>query len=140
MNGMEAVLWIASLGVGLRKSQTKTLGDLLSAAMQIGRVSLSELQRSPAEEGDGAAKHAIKRAWRFTANDRVHVSDAAQGPLRRLFHCRKRRTLPRRKEPPGCGAATTVRKPAVPSSSEGRCSDGSNSLSRKHLPPSSTRS
>jgi hypothetical protein len=90
MNGMEAAMWIASVCVGLRKSQIKTLGDLVSVAMQIGRVSLSELGRLLAEERDGAAKHSIKRAWRFTANDRVHVSDAMQGPLQWLFHSRKR--------------------------------------------------
>ena len=90
MNGREAVLWIASVCVGVRKSQVKTLGDLVSAAVQIGRVSLSELGRLLAEERNGAAKHGIKRAWRFTANERVHISDAMQGPLRWLFGSRKR--------------------------------------------------
>jgi hypothetical protein len=90
MNGMEAVLWIASVCVGLRKSQVKTLGALVSVAVQIGRVSLSELGRLLAEERNGAAKHGIKRAWRFTANNGVHVSDAMQGPLGWLFCNRKR--------------------------------------------------
>jgi hypothetical protein len=58
--------------------------------MQIGRVSLAELGRLLAEERDGAAKHGIKRVWRFTANHRVHISDAMQGPLQWLFHNRKR--------------------------------------------------
>jgi hypothetical protein len=49
MNGMEAVLWIASVCIGLRKSQSKTLGDLVSVAVQIGRVSLSELRASLAQ-------------------------------------------------------------------------------------------
>ena len=89
MNGMEAVLWITSVCLGLRKSQTKTLADVVAVAIQVGRVSLSELGRLLAEEREGAAKHCIKRVWRFTANDRVHVSDAMQGPLRWLFHSRK---------------------------------------------------
>lgn len=89
MKAMEAVLWITSVCVGLRKSQSKTLGDLVSVALQIGRVSLSELGRLLAEQGEGAAKHGIKRAWRFTANHRVQISDAMQGPLRWLLHCRK---------------------------------------------------
>lgn len=89
MNGMEAVLWITSVCLGLRKSQTKTLADVVAVAIQVGRVSLSELGRLLAEQRNGTAKHAIKRVWRFTANDRVHVSDAMQGPLRWLFHNRK---------------------------------------------------
>jgi hypothetical protein len=62
MNGMEAVLWITSVCLGLRKSQTKTLADLVAVAIQVGRVSLSELGRLLAEERQGAAKHGIKRA------------------------------------------------------------------------------
>ncbi len=90
MNGMEAVCWITSVCFGLRKSQIKTLADLVAVAILVGRVSLSELGRLLAEEREGAAKHGIKRAWRFTANQRVHISDAMQGPLRWLF--RNRRT------------------------------------------------
>ncbi len=89
MNGMEAVLWIRSVCLGLRKSQTKTLADLVAVAIQVGRVNLSERGRLLAEERQGAAQHGIKRAWRFTANDRVHVGDAMQGPLRWLFQNRK---------------------------------------------------
>jgi len=89
MNGMEAILWITSVCLGLRKSQSKTLADVVAVAIQVGRVSLSELGRLLAEERQGTAKHAIKRVWRFTANDRVHVGDAMQGPLRWLFHSRK---------------------------------------------------
>jgi hypothetical protein len=73
----------------LRKSQIKTLDDLVSVGIQVGRVSLSELGRLLAEELQGAAKHAIKRTWRFTAHNRVHIGDAMQGPLRWLFHSRK---------------------------------------------------
>lgn len=90
MNGMQAAMWINSVCVGLRKSQSKTLGDLVSAALRIARVSLAELGRLLAEDRDGFAKHQIKRVWRFTANDRVHISDAMQGPLQWLFHSRKR--------------------------------------------------
>ena len=89
MNGMEAVLWITSVCFGLRKSQTKTLADVVAVAIQVGRVSLSELGRLLAEERGGAAKHSIKRVWRLTANDRIHVGDAMQGPLRWLFQKRK---------------------------------------------------
>ena len=89
MKPTEALLWITSVCVGLRKSQIKTLADLVSVAIDIGRVSLSELGRLLAEERQGAAKEAIKRAWRFTSNGGVHISDAMQGPLGWLFGSRK---------------------------------------------------
>lgn len=89
MKAMEAVLWITSVCAGLRKSQTKTLSDLVAVALQVGRVSLSELGRLLAAERDGLAKHCIKRVWRFTANDGVSISDAMQGPLAWLVHSRK---------------------------------------------------
>jgi hypothetical protein len=89
MNGMEAVSWVLSVCLSLRKSQTKTLADLVSVALQVGRVSLAELGRLLAEEMDGAAKHSIKRVWRFTVNNRVHVSDAMHGPLRWLLSSRR---------------------------------------------------
>lgn len=94
MQALEAVLWVTSVCTALRKSQTKTLADLVSAALCVGRVSLSELGRLLAEEADGAAKHAIKRVWRFTSNDRVHISDGMQGPLRWLLRSRRWRDVP----------------------------------------------
>jgi hypothetical protein len=90
MNAMEAILWITSKCVGMRKSQTKTLADLVAVAVRIGRVSLAELGRLLAAERDMAAKHAIKRAWRFTSNPGVHIAEAMQGPLGWLFRSRRR--------------------------------------------------
>jgi hypothetical protein len=46
MNAMEAILWITSICVGMRKSQTKTLADLVAVAVRIGRVSLAELGKA----------------------------------------------------------------------------------------------
>jgi Transposase DDE domain len=89
MKAMEAAGWVLSLCLNLRLSQTKTLADLVAAALDVGRVSLSELGRLLAEEANGTAKHSIKRVWRFTSNDRVAVSDAMQGPLRWLLHARR---------------------------------------------------
>lgn len=94
MKALDAVLWVTSVCVGLRKSQIKTLGDLVGVALQVSRVSLSELGRLLAEEVEGTAKGAINRTWRFTANDRVHVSDAMQGPLQWLLRSRAWRELP----------------------------------------------
>src|SRR5687768_4934432 len=45
-----------------------------STMIPVGRASLAALGRALA--GPTSAKHAIKRAWRFCANDRVTVSDA----------------------------------------------------------------
>lgn len=54
MNAMDAVLWTTSICFGLRRSQSKTLADLVAVAIQIGRVSLLELGRLLAEERHGA--------------------------------------------------------------------------------------
>jgi len=94
MKALDAVLWITSVCVGLRKSQIKTLAEIVGVALQVSRVSLSELGRLLAAEAEGQAKHSIKRVWRFTSNDRVHVSDAMQGPLRWLLRCRSWRQTP----------------------------------------------
>lgn len=46
--------------VQLRKSEIKPLSDLVTGALEIGRLSLSELGRLLAQERRGAAKNAIK--------------------------------------------------------------------------------
>ena len=94
MKALDAVLWITSVCIGLRKSQIKTLAQIVGVALQVSRVSLAELGRLLAEEAEGRAKHSIKRVWRFTSNDRVHVSDAMQGPLRWLLRGRSWRQTP----------------------------------------------
>jgi hypothetical protein len=75
--------------VGLRKSQVKTLAELVAAALVMPRVSLAELGRRLAASTCKTAKHCIKRAWRFTSNERIHIPDAMQGPLRWLFRQRR---------------------------------------------------
>jgi hypothetical protein len=72
----------------LRKSQVKTLAELVAAALVMPRVSLAELGRRLAASTCKTAKHCIKRAWRFTSNERIHIPDAMQGPLRWLFRQR----------------------------------------------------
>jgi len=79
---MDAVVWVLSVCTELRLSQAKTLAELTSAALHAGRVSLAALGRLAA--GPAAVKHRIKRVWRFCANDRVVVSDAMAGLVRRL--------------------------------------------------------
>jgi hypothetical protein len=85
MKATEAAVWVQNVCVGLRRSQTKTLAAIVTAALQLGRTSLAELGRLLAEANDQSAKHTIKRVWRFTSNTRVHVGDAMQGPLAWLF-------------------------------------------------------
>jgi hypothetical protein len=82
MNRMEAIAWVWSVCCGLRNSQTKTLAALVGAAMTVGRASVSEIGRRLTGT---SAKHGIKRCWRFTANERVEISDAMAGVVRRLL-------------------------------------------------------
>ncbi len=96
MTGLEAASWVLTVCTTPRLSQTRTLADLVAAALVVGRVSLAELGRKLV--GGHVAKHQIKRAWRFCANRRVAVSDAMQGPIARLCG--------RRKRPPGVEDAT----------------------------------
>jgi hypothetical protein len=76
------VALILSVCTALRKSQAKTLADLVAAALGAPRVSLAALGRHLA--GEALCKHRIKRAWRFCANPRVTVADGMQGVLARL--------------------------------------------------------
>jgi len=82
MRRAAVLTWVLSLCPDLRLSQRKTLGELVHACLRTGRVTLAELGRNVATPA--AAKHRIKRAWRFCANDRVHVADAMAGLVRRL--------------------------------------------------------
>jgi Transposase DDE domain len=91
MRRLEAITWVLTLCSDLRLSQAKTLADLAAAAMHVGRVSLANIGRKLL--GPTAAKHRIKRTWRFCANGRVHVSDAMHGLIRRLCKRRKKKPL-----------------------------------------------
>lgn len=82
MDRMDAIAWVLSVCGDLRLSQAKTLSELVSAAMHVGRVSLAAIGRKLT--GATATKHRIKRTWRFVANPRVVVSDAMRGVVQRL--------------------------------------------------------
>jgi hypothetical protein len=77
--------WILTVTPDLRLSQRKTLADLVEAAVRVGRGTLSALGRGLRGV---AAKHAIKRVWRFCDNDAVHPTDAMAGVIRRLLRKR----------------------------------------------------
>lgn len=83
--------WVLTVASGLRLSQAKTLAALVEAAVHVTRGTLSALGRSLPP--GTAAKHRIKRAWRFCANDRVHVSEVMPAVVRRLTRRRKKPLL-----------------------------------------------
>jgi hypothetical protein len=91
MNRQEATSWVWSSVAGLLSSQTNTLADLMGAARDVGRVSLSEIGRRLVGV---SAKHGIKRCWRFTANPRIAVSDAMQGVIRSMMKSKRWRRKP----------------------------------------------
>lgn len=86
MRRLEAITWVMTVCADLRLSQAKTLAQLVAATLGVGRVSLAAIGRRLG--GDSAAKHKIKRTWRFTSNRRVVVSDAMRGVIARL--CKRR--------------------------------------------------
>lgn len=87
MTGLQAASWVLTVCTTLRLSQAKTLADLVAAALAVSRVTLAAIGRQVL--GAQAAKHKIKRTWRFTANQGISVCDAMQGPIARL--CKKRK-------------------------------------------------
>jgi hypothetical protein len=91
MNGLQAAAWVLTVCTTLRLSQTKTLADLTAAALLVGRLSLANLGRQLV--GARAAKHRIKRTWRFCANRGVSVPDAMHGPIAHLCKRRKKPLL-----------------------------------------------
>lgn len=82
--------WVLTVAHQLRRSQAKTLADLVEATTHVGRATLSAIGRSLA---GGTTKSRIQRAWRFCDNDRVHVADAMAGFVRRLTRKRKKPLL-----------------------------------------------
>ena len=87
MRRSDATAWVVSVCCGcLRLSQAKTLSVLVAAALRVERVSLANIGRAAV----GAAKHQIKRCWRFRANERVEPADAMGGVVGRLIRKRKK--------------------------------------------------
>ena len=83
--------FVLTVCAALRKSQAKTLSELVAAAGRAGRVSLAALGRLMA--GDALCKHRIKRAWRFCDNRRVTVSDGMRGLVQRLARRHRKEPL-----------------------------------------------
>lgn len=90
MRRTDAIAWVVWVcAASLRLSQAKTLSILVAAAMRVERASLANIGRRVA----GSAKHQIKRAYRFCANDRVEPADAMRGVVARLVRKRKKPLL-----------------------------------------------
>lgn len=79
--------WVLSVGAALRRSQAKTLAELVAAAVPTQRATLANLGR--AMGGPARCKHRIKRAGRFVANHRVTVADGMAGVIARLTRRRE---------------------------------------------------
>lgn len=74
--------WIVSNVEGMRLSRCKTLAAVVSAAMMMKGVGVLALGRAMA--GEVAAKHCIKRVWRFLRNEQLET-EALFGALFRFF-------------------------------------------------------
>jgi DDE family transposase len=75
----------------LLPSQSRTLAVLVAAAIRCQRPNLAEVGRAMA--GPITAKSAIKRAWRFTRNERIEVADGMAEVIKKLVRKRKKRLL-----------------------------------------------
>ncbi len=71
MQYLSIVRWVVGLCTGLRRSQAKTLGELVFGAMRCRRVSIAGIGRCL--PSDALVKHSIKRVYRFLANQRVEA-------------------------------------------------------------------
>lgn len=87
MSRMLVLPWVLSVAGCLRKSQAKTLAELVAAALTTVRASLANLGR--AMPGPTRCKHRIKRASRFVANRRVTIADGMAGVIERLTRRRR---------------------------------------------------
>src|SRR5262249_43344181 len=72
-------------------SQSKTRAVLVAAAIRCERPHLAQIGRGLA--GSITAKSAIKRAWRFTCNQRIEVADGMAEVINKLVRKRTKRIL-----------------------------------------------
>ena len=80
MSPTDVIGWVLTIAADLRRSQAKTLADLVAAAARVTRGTLSALGRCLPDTT--AAKHRVKRAWRFCDNPRVHPTDVMAAVVR----------------------------------------------------------
>jgi hypothetical protein len=91
MNRKDAIAWVLGVcALHLRRSQAKTLSELVAAALSLVRTSLSALGRCLSANGPVVAKHCIKRVDRFLGNRRIEPVEAMRGPVQWLARPGKR--------------------------------------------------
>ncbi len=81
---------VLSFCTTLRLSQSKTLSELVCAAMKLSQATLAQLGRALAWEHPVATKHCIKRVDRFVGNPRVEPIQAMAGLIQWLARPRQR--------------------------------------------------
>jgi len=90
MHRKDAIAWVLTVcATSLRLSQAKTLAIWVASAMRVERISLANIGRRM----HGRAKHQIKRAYRFCANERIETADAMRGIVKRLLKHRHKPLL-----------------------------------------------
>jgi hypothetical protein len=88
----ESILtWVLTATTRLLPSQSQTLAVLVAAAIRCERPNLAQIGRTLA--GPITAKSAIKRAWRFTCNERIEVADSMAEVIQKLVRKRRKRLL-----------------------------------------------
>lgn len=88
MDRTDVIAWVISLCMGiLRKSQAKTLSELVGGSLSAPRLTLAGIGREVAAAGC-AAKHQIKRFWRFIVNPRIEPVEVMQMIMNRLWRGR----------------------------------------------------
>jgi len=90
MNRTEAIGLVLSLCSHLRRSQAKTLSQVVPAAMEAERLSLAEVGRRLSRHTGVWAKHCIKRVDRLIGNARIEPAEAMRGVVEWLARPRKR--------------------------------------------------
>ena len=91
MSTQSILTWVLTATTRLLPSQSKTLAVLVAAAIRCERPNLAQVGRAMA--GPTTAQSAIKRAWRFTGNERIEVADAMAEVIAKLVRKRKKRLL-----------------------------------------------
>lgn len=89
MDRKDAITWVLCVCASLRRSQAKTLSQLVAAAMTCSRISMAAIGRRLV----GSAKHQIKKCWRFCANERIETADAMRGVVKKLLKRRRKPLL-----------------------------------------------
>jgi len=79
----DVYVWLKQLVPGMRLSRIKTLSALVAGAMRMRGVGVLSLGR--AMSGPTAAKHRIKRVWRFFRNPAVESLEVSKALFERIM-------------------------------------------------------